>query len=79
MRGTADVVDGLRAEGFAVTRTYVAWVLRDRHVPTPQKGPGNCLLWDESDVARLKAFLYRRTRGPTHLRQGFGGQEGGAA
>ena len=64
MRGTADVVDGLRAEGFTVTRTYVAWVLRDRHIPTPGKGPGGALIWDEADVLRLRGFLFRRGRGP---------------
>lgn len=64
MRGTAQVVDELRAEGFAVTRTYVSWVLRDRHVPTPPKGPGGALIWADADVARLRSFLLRRSRGP---------------
>lgn len=79
MRGTADVVDGLRAEGFAVTRTYVAWVLRDRHIATPVKGPGGLLLWTEDDVLRLRSFLYRRNRGPVHLGQEAVAREGGAA
>ena len=68
MRGTADVVDGLRAEGFAVTRSYVAWVLRDRHIPTPEKGPGGALIWSEADVLRLRGFLNRRGRGPKGAR-----------
>jgi len=68
MRGTADVVDALRAEGFEVTRTYVAWVLRDRHIPTPQKGPGGALIWEEADVLRLRSFLHRRGRGPASVR-----------
>jgi hypothetical protein len=64
MRGTAQVVDELRAEGFMVTRTYVSWVLRDRHVPTPPKGPGGALIWADADVVRLRSFLIRRNRGP---------------
>ena len=64
MKGTADVVDGLRAEGFAVTRTYVAWLLRDRHIPTPEKRPGGALIWTDGDVQRLRSFLYPRNRGP---------------
>lgn len=64
MRGTADVVDGLRAEGFAVTRGYVAWAIRDRHVPEPGRGPGGCFLWVEADVDRLRSFLKRQGRGP---------------
>ena len=64
MQGTADVVDGLRAEGFAVTRTYVGWALRDRHIPTPEKGPGGALIWTDADAQRLRSFLYRRGRGP---------------
>ena len=64
MLGTTDLVDRLRAEGFAVTRTYVAWVLSDRHIPTPEKGPGGALIWSDADVLRLRGFLCRRGRGP---------------
>jgi len=54
----------LRAAGFAVTRTYVAWVLRDRHIAMPEKGPGGAFIWSEADVLRLRGFLHRRDRGP---------------
>ncbi len=65
MQGTTAVVDGLRAAGFRVNVGYVHWVLRDRHIPTPEKGPGGALIWSEADVLRLRGFLYRRGRGPT--------------
>lgn len=64
MSGTTNVVDRLRDEGFRVSCGYVQWVLRDRHIAMPAKGPGGCLLWDDADVLRLRGFLYRRGRGP---------------
>ena len=78
MHGTTAVVDGLRAEGFRVTVGYVQWALRDRHVPTPAKGPGGALMWEEADVQRLRGFLHRRGRDPARAQRRLAGQEGGA-
>jgi hypothetical protein len=64
MQGTKEVVDALTAQGYLITRTYLAWIIRDRHVPEPQRGPGSCFLWSEGDVDRLKSFLKRMNRGP---------------
>ena len=64
MLGTTAVVDGLRAEGFQVNVGYVQWVLRDRHIAMPEKGPGGVLIWTDADVQRLRSFLLRRGRGP---------------
>jgi len=65
MQGTTPVVDRLRSEGYRVTLSYVQWLLRDRIIPSPAKGPGNVLVWSLSDSARLRAELSRRDRGPS--------------
>ena len=62
--GTTSVVDGLRSQGYDVTVGYVQWLLRDRIIAAPMKGPGGVLLWRPGDVARLQAELVRRGRGP---------------
>ena len=64
MRGTVDVIDGLRAEGFAVTRTYLGFLVRDRWLPAPESGPGGAFIWTDADVQRLRSLLHRRGRGP---------------
>ena len=69
MKGTIDVVDELRSEGFAVTCGYVAWAIRDRHIPEPGRGPGNCFMWEQADTDRLRSFLRRQGRGPEGARR----------
>ena len=64
MQGTTAVVDQFRAEGFRCNVGYVQWVLRDRHIAMPEKGPGGVFIWTDADVQRLRSFLYRRGRGP---------------
>jgi len=64
MDGTTSVVDKLRLEGFSVNAGYVQYLLRDRILHCPAKGPGGVLVWHESDVARLRSELRRRGRGP---------------
>jgi len=63
-RSTVDVVNLLRSEGFLVTPGYIAWALRERHVPPPESRVGMAYVWQEADVARLRSFLARRNRGP---------------
>lgn len=64
MDGTTAVVDRLRDQGFDVCHGYVQYLIRDRIVPSPPKGPGGVLLWEPSDVQRLRSELLRRRRGP---------------
>ena len=64
MEGTTQVVNRLRAEGFRVNAGYVAWLIRDRWLPTPEKGPGGAFIWTDADAQRLRSFLHRRGRGP---------------
>ncbi len=64
MEGTVQVIDRLKAEGFAVSYAYLQWLLRDRQIPTPPKGFGGRLMWSEPDVQRLRGILIRRGRGP---------------
>ena len=66
-RSTAEVVDMLRSEGFSVSPGYVAWALREGHVPSPENRVGMAYLWQEADVARLRSFLMRRNRGPARV------------
>ena len=75
-RSTVDVVDSLRSEGFSLSPGYVAWALRERHIPPPDSRIGLAYVWTEADEQRLRSFLRRRGRGPASLRQGFGGKEG---
>ena len=62
-RSTVDVVDLLRSEGFSLSPGYVAWVLRERHIPAPDNRIGMAYIWGDADVERLRAFLRRRNRG----------------
>jgi len=64
MEGTTAVVDRLRGDGFQVNAGYVAWLIRDRWLPAPEKGPGRAMIWTDADVQRLRSILYRRGRGP---------------
>jgi len=63
---TSSVVDRLRSEGYQVSTSYVQWLLRDRIISSPVKGPGGVLMWRPVEVARLRAELARRERGPVH-------------
>ena len=62
MRGTVDVIDGLRAEGFAVTRTYLGFLIRDRWFSPPEKAGNGAMIWTDADVQRLRSLLIRRGR-----------------
>ena len=64
MQSTGRVVDCLTAEGYRITRTYLQWVLRDRHIPMPVKSAAGTLEWSPADVDRLRSFLCRHARGP---------------
>jgi hypothetical protein len=61
---TVGAVNLLRSEGFLVSPGYVAWALRERHVPPPEHRVGLAYVWEEADVQRLRSFLIRRNRGP---------------
>ena len=63
-RSTVDVVNVLRGEGYAVSPGYVAWVLREMHIPAPDDRVGMAYDWTDADVQRLRSFLMRRGRGP---------------
>ena len=68
MKGTQDVLDALRAEGFRVSSAYLAWLLRDRWLESPEKAPGGAFVWTDADVQRLRSLLVRRRRGPVSFR-----------
>ena len=64
MQGTTEVLDGLRAEGFLVSVGYLQYLLRERIIPSPKIRVGSAFAWEEEEVARLRAELLRRGRGP---------------
>jgi hypothetical protein len=64
MQGTREVVARLRDDGFAVTPSYVRFLLAESWLPSPPRGPGGCLCWSEGDTARLRVALCLRQRGP---------------
>jgi hypothetical protein len=63
-KSTVGVVDMLRAEGFQVSPSYVAWALRERHIAPPDNRIGLAYSWAEGDIERLRSFLRRRDRAP---------------
>ncbi len=75
MKGSTEVIDELRGEGYLVNCSYLQFLLRDRQIPTPPKGPGGCLVWSEADAQSLRGILIRRGRGP----QGEDAREAGNA
>jgi hypothetical protein len=67
MLGTTGVVDRLRAEGYDVTQSYAAYLLRERIIPSPHKGPGGVLIGLPGNVLALRDELRRRGRAPDPL------------
>jgi hypothetical protein len=70
MLGTTDVLDRLREEGYDISHSYVAYLLRERIVHLPEKGPGGALIWLPTDIAALRRELGRRGRGPVEREEG---------
>ena len=64
MFGTSGLVDLLRGEGYEVSNAYVAYPLRERIIPPPQRGPGGVLIWLPGNVLALRDELRRRGRAP---------------
>ena len=62
MIGTSEVVMALRAEGFRLSHSYLAYLLRERTIALPPKGPSGAFLWEDADVQRLRSELIRRNR-----------------
>ena len=71
--GTRDLVDEMREQGYQVTRGYVQALIRERHLPPPEKVPGGAYVWGDGDIYRLRGILRRRGRGPVEA-QMAGGQ-----
>ena len=76
MQGTTEIVDRLRADGFQVNVGYVRYLLSDRWMPMPARGPGGCLIWSSGDIDRLRSVLLRRGRGPVERPQPLPGGVG---
>ncbi len=66
MTGTSDLLERLRDEGYEVSHTYIAYLIRERTVPVPPKGPGGAFLWSPVEIAALRRELTRRGCGPGH-------------
>jgi len=64
MDGTADVIDGLRDDGYDVTAGYVQYLIRERVLPAPERRVGGVFVWSEPEVQRLRVVLCRRGRAP---------------
>lgn len=64
MLGTTQLADELRADGYGISHAYIAYLLRERVIPTPEKGPGGVLLWSPAEAEALRRELLRRGRGP---------------
>lgn len=79
MPGTSDLVDVLRAEGYEVSNAYVAYLLRERIIPAPQKGPGGALWWLPGNVLALRDELRRRGRAPERAGRTAGTFAGGGS
>lgn len=64
MQTTGQAVAQLRKEGFKVTYSYAAYLLRERIVAPPAAKLGFGYVWEEADIQRLRSVLIRRGRGP---------------
>ena len=76
-KGTTQLLDELLKEGFDAGPAYVSFLLRERAIPKPPKGPGGALVWEPQHEASLRAELRRRGRAPVDHGRGVG--EAGAA
>ncbi len=74
--GTSEVVRDLRREDYAVSPSYVNYLIREGILPAPEKCPGGALCWAEADVDRLRSILKRRGRGPSEVLTQEGGRCG---
>ena len=63
-KSTVQVVQELKGRGYEVNLGFVSWILRERIIAAPEKGPGGSFLWDTPDIERLESELRRRGRGP---------------
>ena len=64
MRGTTQVLHELADAGYQINSSYLAYLLRDRLLPAPERGPANIMVWSDADVKRLQNLLRRRGRAP---------------
>ena len=60
---TGEVVAVMRAEGFELTPGYLDFLIRERHVPPPERNRAG-YIWAKADIDRLRGALRRRGRGP---------------
>ena len=65
MEGTKKLVDRLRSEGFAVSPSYISYLVREGILPPPEQGIARAWFWSPADVGRLKSILLRRGRRPS--------------
>lgn len=63
-KSTVQVVMELQEVGYRISNGLVAWLLRERIIAAPDKGPGGAFLWTLPDIERLESELLRRGRGP---------------
>ncbi len=64
MTGTSEVVRRLKKDGFEVSHSYLAYMVREEIIAPPAKGPGGAFVWSHMDELRLRGQLIRRSRGP---------------
>jgi len=58
---TPRVIEALRAEGFDVGRSYLAFLVEARHFEPPRR-VGHAMLWTADDIERLRGVLRLRGR-----------------
>ena len=64
MLGTTELVDALRGEGYQLSHAYLVYLLRERVIRPPSKGPGGAFIWSPGEVWALRDALRRRGRAP---------------
>ena len=58
---TNEVIDQMRKAGLDVTRGYVDFLFRERHLEKPDS-VGRTLIWREENIAALREWLESRGR-----------------
>lgn len=64
MIGSSQVVRELKKEGYKISHSYLAYLLREDIICLPAKGPGGVYLWESNNVEELIDELRQRGRGP---------------
>ncbi len=62
-KGTREVIDTFREQGYTINYDWLRWLMRARHFEEPEKVL-TVWVWEKDDISRLRKVLNKRGKGP---------------